>query len=104
MPYQYNAILGQATLNTFSVIAHHNYLCMKITVPKGIITVRGDEDLARQTERETITPTCHIHTIEADKNTGADNPSAKWAPKRSLLEKDGGPRGRALAGGARGHS
>lgn len=81
MPYQYNAILGRATLNAFDAIAHHNYPCMKISAPVGIITIRGDQDLARQTELETIAPARHVHAVEADTSTHEDIPSAKWAPK-----------------------
>lgn len=42
MPYQYNAILGRTTLNAFGAITHHNYLCMKIPAPEGIIMVCRD--------------------------------------------------------------
>lgn len=62
--YQYNTILSRVTLNAFGAIAHHNYLCMKIPSPEGIITVRRDQDLARQTEFEAIAPACHIHMVE----------------------------------------
>lgn len=30
MPYQYDEILSRAMINTFSAIAHHNYMCMKL--------------------------------------------------------------------------
>jgi hypothetical protein len=40
--YLYNAIFGRASLNRFEAIPHHNYLCMKMPGPKGVITVWGD--------------------------------------------------------------
>lgn len=78
MPYQYNAILGWATLNTFGAITHQNYLCMKIPAMEGKITVRGDQDGARQAELEIILLTHYVHAIEADANARADTPLAIW--------------------------
>ena len=81
MQYQYNVILGRATLNTFGAIAHHNYLCMKIPSLEGVITVRGDQDLARRTELEALSPARHVHAVGQDKKEQSSCPLAKWAPK-----------------------
>ena len=80
MPYQY-VILGWPTLNTFGAIAHRNYMCMKIPTPEGVITVRGNQDLARQTELEVGSPTHHVHTVEANADARVSASSGKWAPK-----------------------
>lgn len=80
-PFQYNAILGRATLNAFGAIAHQNFLCMKIPMPEGIITVCRDQDLARQIEHRVEAPARHVQTVVADINTKADIPSGRWAQR-----------------------
>ena len=50
MPYPYRAILGRGTINKFEAIVHQLYLCMKIPATAGVITVRGDQQLARDIE------------------------------------------------------
>ena len=50
MPYQYNAILGRSTINIFEAIIHHNYICMKLPGPRGVITVRGEQLAGRKYE------------------------------------------------------
>ena len=56
LPYQYNAVLGRGTLNAFGAVPHHNYLCLKIPGPEGVITIRGDQDLARRLELRVTDP------------------------------------------------
>lgn len=77
IPHQYNAILGRATLNAFGAVAYHNYLYVKIPMPKGIIMVQGDQDLIRQVELEALSPARRVHTVEADTSTRANTPSTK---------------------------
>lgn len=98
MPYQYNTILGRATLNAFSTITHHNYLCMKIPALEGVIMVHCDQDLVRQTEFKATTPSRHIHTVESN-SKGLEDPSqSKWVPKAKSEGqlKKGAPRGSIL--------
>ena len=54
---------------------------MKIPALEGVITVRGDQDLARQTELEALSLARHVHTVGQDKKDQPSCPSAKWAPK-----------------------
>ena len=42
VPYAYNAILGRGTLYRFEAIPHHNYLCLKMPGPQGLITIHED--------------------------------------------------------------
>ena len=81
MPYQFNAILGRATLNSFSAVAHHNYMCIKMPALEGVITVRGDQDLARQIELGTDAPNRRVHTVAANPEARTTTASGKWAPK-----------------------
>lgn len=44
----FNAIIGQTTLHRFYVVMHHNFLCLKISTRKGVITMRGTQSLDRK--------------------------------------------------------
>ena len=50
IPYQYKAIFGRGTLNKFHAAIHYAYLLIKLRGPKGVITVFGDQDMARTRE------------------------------------------------------
>jgi uncharacterized Zn finger protein (UPF0148 family) len=40
----FNAILGRSALYQFMVVAHYEYLVLKMPSPKGILNIRGDHD------------------------------------------------------------
>ena len=67
MNYPYNAIFGRGLINTFEAIIHQLYLCMKIPASKGVITVRGNQQLARDIERGVAPGQKNVHLVEADK-------------------------------------
>jgi hypothetical protein len=50
MEYPYNAIIGRGMLNAFKAILHPTYLCMKIPLEQGPITVHGSQEAARRAE------------------------------------------------------
>jgi len=50
MNYPYLAIYGRGLINKFEVVVHQLYLCMKMPASRGIITVRGNQQLARDIE------------------------------------------------------
>lgn len=62
--YPYNFILGRGFLNKVEAIVYQAYLCMKMSVAKGIISIHGDQQKAQDIERG-ITP-CqkNVHYIE----------------------------------------
>ncbi|CAN6229824.1 unnamed protein product [Urochloa humidicola] len=47
IPYPYNTIFGRRLLNAFYAVPHHGFLYMKMSGPRGIINVLGDQELAR---------------------------------------------------------
>ena len=61
--YPYNAIFGWRVLNTFGAILHHAYLCMKMLGPGGIITVLGDQLVARRIEVGITLGRRNIHMV-----------------------------------------
>jgi hypothetical protein len=54
MVYLYNAIMGRGSINKFEVAIHGLYLCMKTPGPQGVITVYGDQQTARNIERDFV--------------------------------------------------
>ena len=51
MYYPYLAIFDRGLINKFEAVMHQLYLCMKMLASKGIITIRGNQQLARDIER-----------------------------------------------------
>jgi hypothetical protein len=62
MEYPYNAIIGRGTLNAFKAILHPAYLCMKIPLKQGPITIHGSQEAARKAEGNWIDSKA-IHNI-----------------------------------------
>ena len=77
--YPYNAILGRASLNRFEAIPHHNYLCMKMPGPKGVITIWGDQGLAREIEFGRTPGQKKVYTLDAKDDSKAT--LNKWSAK-----------------------
>ena len=67
MNYPYNAIFGRSLMNKFEAIVRQLYLCMKMPASKGVITVRGNQQLARDIERGVAFGQRNVHLVEADK-------------------------------------
>jgi hypothetical protein len=49
--HTYLAIFGRGFMNKFDVVIRQQFLCMKIPAPKGVITVFGDQQEARNIEK-----------------------------------------------------
>jgi len=81
MNYPYNAIFGRGIINKFEAIVHQLYLCMKMPAIKGVITVRGNQQLARDIERGVAPGQRNVHLVEADKK-----PPTFKEPKRDKEE------------------
>jgi hypothetical protein len=54
MVYPYNGIMGRGSINKFEAAIHGLYLFMKISGPQGVITVYGDQQAARNIERDFV--------------------------------------------------
>jgi len=67
MNYPYLAIFGRGLINKFKAVVHQLYLCMKMPASRGIITVRGDQQLARDIERGVAPGQRNVHVLEAQK-------------------------------------
>jgi hypothetical protein len=83
MMYPYNAIMGRGSINKFEAAIHGLYLCMKIPGPQGAITVYGNQQAARNIER-------NIHCLTAQREVPeATRPTANEHEKAQLQSNDG---------------
>lgn len=67
MFYPYNAIMGRGSINKLEAAIHRLFLYMKIPGPKGVITAYGDQQVAKNVERDFVPDQRKIHclTIES---------------------------------------
>ena len=63
MVYPYNAIMVRGSINKFEAAIHGLYLCMKIPSPQGAITVYGNQQTARNIERDFVLGQRNVHCL-----------------------------------------
>ncbi|KAF0898621.1 hypothetical protein E2562_008204 [Oryza meyeriana var. granulata] len=87
--YAYNIIMGRGTLKKFGAIVHQNFLCMKIPSPTGVITVRGDQEVARKIDYgHSPHPRGKMVNTVAQTESNGQVPTGEERPARA--EVDGG--------------
>jgi hypothetical protein len=97
MYYSYNGILGRGFLNKFEAVIHQAYLCVKIPVTQGVITIWGHQNDGRYLERGRTPGQINAHTLdeavksnELEKQPKADREKVNMQPdcdsKRVLLD------------------
>jgi hypothetical protein len=62
--YPYNVILGRGFLNKFEAVIHQAYLCMKIPVTLGVITIWGHQNDSRNLERGCTPRQRNVHDLD----------------------------------------
>jgi hypothetical protein len=80
MVYPYNAIMGRGSINKFEAAIHGLYLCMKILGPQGAITVYGNQQVARNIERDFVPGQRNIHCLTAQREV----PGLPIQPPKSM--------------------
>ncbi|XP_072064499.1 uncharacterized protein [Arachis hypogaea] len=63
----YNALIGRTTLNRLEAVVSIPHICMKFPMPEGIVTIRGDQKLARKCYNESLnlrSKSKEVNTIE----------------------------------------
>jgi hypothetical protein len=91
MLYPYNAIFGRGLLNTFEVVLHSAYLCLKVPATFGIITVFGNQKEARNIKRGFAPGHKNVHFLREDTNH-LERPSPKQeisAEFKKVIEAEG---------------
>ncbi|XP_072148512.1 uncharacterized protein [Setaria viridis] len=63
MQYPYNAILGRGFITKMDATIRKPYLCMKIPAHKGVITVFGDQQMARNIEKGVAPGQKNVHHL-----------------------------------------
>jgi hypothetical protein len=90
MVYPYNAIMGRGSINKFEAAIHGLYLCMKIPGPQGVITVYGNQQAARNIERDFVRGQRNAHCLTAQREVPeATSTTAKEHEKAQLQSNDG---------------
>jgi hypothetical protein len=90
MVYPYNAIMGRGSINKFEAAIHGLYLCMKILGPQGVITVYGNQQTARNIERDFVPGQRNVHCLTTQREVPeATRPTANEHAKAQLLSNDG---------------
>jgi hypothetical protein len=90
MVYPYNAIMGRGSINKFEAAIHGLYLCMKILGPQGVITVYGNQQTARNIERDFIPGQRNVHCLTTQREVSeVTHPTADEKVKAQLQSNDG---------------
>ena len=63
--YPYNAIFGRNSIIKFAAVIHQAYLCMKMPIAGGVITILGNQEEARRCKDNATCATKNVHAIEA---------------------------------------
>ena len=82
--YPYNAIFGHNSIIKFVAVIDQAYLCMKIPIAGGVITILGNQEEARRCEDNAACAMKNVRTIEA-----ADNDNEEEVAKPPTFEKHG---------------
>jgi hypothetical protein len=67
MSYPYNAIFEKGLLNTFEVVLHSLYLCLKVPATLGIISIHGSQKDARNIEQSFAPGHRNINCLQKEK-------------------------------------
>jgi hypothetical protein len=90
MVYPYNAIMGSGSINKFEAAIHGLYLCMKIPGPQGAITIYGNQQTARNIERDFVLGQWNVHCLTTQHEVSeATRPVANEHEKAQLQSNDG---------------
>jgi hypothetical protein len=83
MYHPYLAIFGRGFMNKFDAMVRQEFLCMKIPVPKGVITVFGDQQEARNIEKGHTLGQTNLHQLTSTEEKREPYLEAKRDKKRS---------------------
>jgi hypothetical protein len=90
MVYPYNAIMGWGSINKFEAAIHRLYLCMKIPGPQGVITVYGNQETARNIERDFVLGQRNVHCLTTQHEASeVTRPATVDKTKAQLQSNDG---------------
>jgi hypothetical protein len=88
MVYPYNAIMDRGSINKFEVAIHRLYLCMKIPGPHGVITVYGNQQTARNIERDFVPGQRNVHYLTTQREASEVNHLATVEKTKAQLQSN----------------
>jgi hypothetical protein len=89
MVYPYNAIMGRGSINKFEAVIHGLYLCMKIPGPQGVIMVYGNQQTARNIERDFVLGQRNVHCLTTHREISeVTHPTTDEKVKAQLQSND----------------
>jgi hypothetical protein len=89
MYHSYLAIFGRGFMNKFDVVIRQQFLCMKITAPKGVITVFGDQQEARNIEKGHTPGKTNVHQLNSTEDRKESYIEAKRDKEKIEIAADG---------------
>jgi hypothetical protein len=90
--HPYLAIFGRGFMNKFDAVIRQQFLCMKIPTPKGVITVFGDQQEARNIEKSHTPGQTNVYQLKSTEErkepyVEAKRDNEKIVPKKQKLRK-----------------
>jgi hypothetical protein len=86
MPYPYNDIFGRGLLNTFKAALHSAYLCLKVPVTFGIISIFGSQQEARNIEKGFMLGHKNVHFLREQSDQHRAEPPVEY---KKIIEAEG---------------
>jgi hypothetical protein len=87
--HPYLAIFGKGFMNKFDTVIRQQFLCMKILAPKGVITVFGDQQEARNIEKGHTPGQANVYQLKKAKEWKETYEEAKRDKEKIEIAADG---------------
>jgi hypothetical protein len=89
MYHPYLTIFGRGFMNKFDAMIRQQFLCMKIPAPKGVITVFGDQQEARNIEKGHTPGQTNVHQLNSFEDRKEPYIEAKRDKEKIKIATDG---------------
>jgi hypothetical protein len=90
--HQYLVIFGRGFMNKFDAVIRQQFLCMKMPAPKGVITVFGNQQEARNIEKGHTPGQKNVYQLKAADEKKETYEEAKRNKEKIEIAADGEPR------------
>jgi hypothetical protein len=87
--HPYLAIFGRGFMNKFDAIIRQQFLCMKIPAPKGVITIFGDQQEARNIETGHTPGQTNVYQLKTAEEKKEPYEEAKRDKEKIEIAADG---------------
>jgi hypothetical protein len=87
--HPYLAIFGRGFINKFDAVIRQQFLCMKIPAPKGVITVFGDQQEARNIEKGHTPGQANVYQLKTTEERKEPYEEAKRDKEKIEISADG---------------